>query len=116
VKRRGEEGAGTAGRGLEVEGPGLVEVLGLVEALGFAATALLGIGLRLMAKASEGAEGALGAVLVAVAVEVDALAAVLAAVVSAVEDEAVAAVVRAREVVAIREVREPDSTAAYNLV
>jgi hypothetical protein len=44
------------------------------------------------------------------------LAAVLAAVVSAVEDEAVAAVVRAREVVAIREVREPDSTAAYNLV
>jgi hypothetical protein len=110
VKRRGEEGAGTAGRGLEAEGPGLVEVLG------FTATALLGIGLRLIAKALEGAEGALGAVLVAVAVEVDALAAVLAAVVSAVEDEAVAAVVRATEVVAIKEVREPDSTAAYNLV
>jgi hypothetical protein len=80
-----------------------VEGLGLAEVLGFAATALLGIGLRLMANALEGAEGALGAVLTAFLVAV------------AVEDEAeaVAAVVRAREVVAIKEVREPDSTAAY---
>jgi hypothetical protein len=86
VKRRDEEGAGSAGSGLGV--------------LGFGASGLSGTGLRLMVKAVE--TGALEVVAVAVAVAV------------AVEVVAVAAA--AREVVAISDVSEPDSTAAYRVV
>jgi hypothetical protein len=53
----------------------------------------------------------LGAVLVAVAVEADALA--LGGVAAA---AAIVAAVAVREVVAINEVNEPDSTAAYRVV
>ena len=63
-------------------------------ALGFGASGLLGTGLRLMVKASE--EGTLDVVAATAVFEV--------------------AVVAARDVVAIREVREPDSTAAYRVV
>ena len=119
--------------GLEVLG---FEVLNLelpnLEDLCFAASALLGTGLRLIAKTlvEEGAlgavlfavavarliakalleEGALGAVLVAVAVEADALA--LGGVAAA---AAIVAAVAVREVVAINEFNEPDSTAAYRV-
>ena len=86
-----------------------LELLDL-EDLCFAASALLGTGLRLIAKALL-EEGALGAVLVAVAVEADALA--LGGVAAA---AAIVAAVAVREVVAINEVNEPDSTAAYRVV
>ena len=66
-------------------------------ALGFGASGLLGTGLRLMVKLLE--EGALDVVAATVLVE-----------------DAVVLVVAARDVVAIREVRDPDSTAAYRVV
>jgi hypothetical protein len=62
-------------------------------ALGFGASGLLGTGLRLMVKLLE-------------EVALDVVAAVVVAV----------AAVAERDVVAIREVREPDSTAAYRVV
>ena len=88
-----------------------LELLDL-EDLCFAASALLGTGLRLIAKALL-EEGALGAVLVAVAVEGDALA---LGGVAAAAAAAIVAAVAVREVVAINEVNEPDSTAAYRVV
>ena len=63
-------------------------------ALGFGASGLLGTGLRLMVKASE--DGALDVAAVTAVVEVT--------------------VAVATDVVALREVREPDSTAAYKVV